>query len=263
MLTPAKFQKLQNGIKAYCKSYLHGRVTELDESGTRLMVNSFLTDVLGFIPIEEVKTEYMIRGTYADYVIQQGGKRRFLVEVKALSLDLSEKHLRQAVNYGANEGIEWALLTNGRCFDLYRILFGKPIDSRRVFSLDLTKPEHLKVAAGLLQFVQRDGLASMGLELLWNKTQALDPKCIAGLLYSPQVVGFLKRTLKDKYKGKFTEEDVEAALSRLIVHAIPLEDVKPNRAKKERAKRKATVDLLVAAAEVAIDGDGSTMANGG
>jgi hypothetical protein len=34
--------------------------------------------------------------------------------VKALSFDLSEKHLRQTINYGANEGIEFALLTNGK-----------------------------------------------------------------------------------------------------------------------------------------------------
>ena len=64
------------------------------------MINSFLTDVLGYIPIEEVKTEYMIRGIYADYVIQTKGTRNFLVEVKALSLTLSDKHLRQAINYG-------------------------------------------------------------------------------------------------------------------------------------------------------------------
>ena len=63
MLTTSKKTKLLIAVKAYNKKYLHGKMTELDESGTRLMINSFLTDVLGFIPIEEVKTEYMIRGT--------------------------------------------------------------------------------------------------------------------------------------------------------------------------------------------------------
>jgi len=107
MLTPAKKRKMVSVIKDYHKKYLGRKFSDLDESGTRLMVNSFLTDVLGYISIEEVKTEYMIRGTYADYIIQINRQRHFLVEVKALSIDLSEKHLRQAVNYGANEGIEW------------------------------------------------------------------------------------------------------------------------------------------------------------
>ncbi len=34
------------------------------------MINSFLTDILNYLSIEEVKTEYMIKGTYADYVVQ-------------------------------------------------------------------------------------------------------------------------------------------------------------------------------------------------
>ena len=110
--------KLLSALKLYKKRYIDS-YTELDESGTRLMVNSFLSEILGFTPIEEIKTEYMIKGTYADYMIQTGGIRHFLVEVKALSLELSDKHLRQTINYGANEGIEWALLTNGRSCDFY------------------------------------------------------------------------------------------------------------------------------------------------
>src|ERR1043166_409601 len=110
MLTPAKQSKLLFALKAYKKKFLDRDLAELDESGTRLMINAFLTDVLGFEPIEEIKTEYMIKGTYADYVVQLKGTRHFLVEVKALSFNLSEAHLRQAINYGANEGIEWAVL---------------------------------------------------------------------------------------------------------------------------------------------------------
>jgi len=70
MLTASKQAKLLDSLKKYSKKYLHGKLTELDESGTRLMINEFLSDVLGYAPIEEIKTEYMIKGTYADYVIQ-------------------------------------------------------------------------------------------------------------------------------------------------------------------------------------------------
>ena len=111
MLNANKQAKLLDALKKYSKKYLNSNLTELDESGTRLMINSFLMDVLGYAPIEEIKTEYMIKGTYADYVVQLGGTRHFLVEVKALSLNLAPAHLRQAINYGANEGIYWALLT--------------------------------------------------------------------------------------------------------------------------------------------------------
>lgn len=42
----------------------------VNESATRIMVNYFLTDVLQYLELEDIKTEYAIRGEYADYVIQ-------------------------------------------------------------------------------------------------------------------------------------------------------------------------------------------------
>jgi hypothetical protein len=237
MLNTAKKTKLQAAIKAYTKRYLNGKIVDLDESGTRLMINTFLTNVLGFTPIEEVKTEYMIRGTYADYMIQIKGARHFLVEVKALSLNLSDKHLRQAINYGANEGIEWALLTNGKRFDLYKILFNKPIDSKLVFSVDLSDPAQVKNSIEQIQFLHRDSVINKGLETLWNKTVALDPKHLAGFLFAPQVTGFIRRNLNQKFKWKFSEAEIGHALCRIITDKIAMEDVRMLKNKKEQKVR--------------------------
>lgn len=240
MLNKSKLTKLQAALKTYQKQYLNGKITDLDESGTRLMVNSFLTDVLGYTPIEEVKTEYMIRGTYADYVVQLKGLRHFLVEVKALSLQLSDKHLRQAINYGANEGIEWALLTNGKCFDFYKILFNKPIEARRIFSIDLSDPIQFKGCYESIQFMHKEAVANKGLDFLWNKTVALDPKNVAGLLYSPTVVNYIKRVLKKKYKTKFSDSEIEASINKIVYEAIQLDAIKPNKEKKLIKKKVAT-----------------------
>lgn len=236
MLTTSKKTKLFHAVKAYNKKYLHGKMTELDESGTRLMINSFLTDVLGFIPIEEVKTEYMIRGTYADYVVQTKELRQFLVEVKALSFGLSDKHLRQAINYGANEGIEWALLTNGKSFEFYKILFNKPIESRKVFSLDLSDTSQLKNCVEVIQYIHRDSVTNKGLTLLWNKTCALDPLNVAGLLFATPVTNFIKRTLKKKFKSKFTDDEIQASINRIIHEPIALENIKPSKIIKVKRK---------------------------
>ncbi|MES2141188.1 MAG: hypothetical protein V4511_15885 [Bacteroidota bacterium] len=241
MLNKNKQTKLFNSLKKYSKQYLNKKLIELDESGTRLMVNSFLTDVLGFIPIDEIKTEYMIRGTYADYVIQIKGNRKFLVEVKALSFNLSDKHLRQAINYGANEGIEWALLTNGKCFDFYKIIFGKPIDYRKVFSLDLSNSSSLKSSVEFLQHIHKDGMANKGLEMLWNKCIALDPANVAGFLYAPTVANFIKKSLRLKYKHKFSDEEIKTAINKIIYEAIQLDNVKHKKIKKLKPKEKAPI----------------------
>lgn len=44
MLTASKKQKLFADLKAYRKKFLDGNITEQDESGTRIMINSFLSD---------------------------------------------------------------------------------------------------------------------------------------------------------------------------------------------------------------------------
>jgi hypothetical protein len=236
MLTTSKKSKLLNALKSYNKKYLHSKITELDESGTRILVNTFLTEVLGYVPIEDVKTEYMIRGTYADYVIQLKEDRQFLVEVKSLSYTLSEKHLRQAINYGANEGIEWALLTNGKYFAFYKIIFDKPIDSRKVFSLDLSDSSQFKNCVEILQYIHKEAILKKGLNILWNKTCALDPLNVAGLLLAPPVTNFIKRTLKKKFKSKFSDDEIHASINRIIHEPIDLEDVKHTKIVKRKRK---------------------------
>lgn len=239
MLTPTKKAKLLSALKNYKKQYLSSNLTELDESGTRLMINTFLSDVLGYKPIEEIKTEYMIKGTYADYVIQVKGIRHFLVEVKALSFQLSEKHLRQTINYGANEGIEWALLTNGKAFDFYRILFNKPIESRKIFSIDLSAVTNYKKEVELLQSLHSDAIQKKSLKILWNKCEALNPINIANLLYSKSGIDFIKKNIKRRSGEKCQEDDIVNSLNIILAEKIDPALIKPAKTIKQERKLKA------------------------
>lgn len=226
-----------SALKDYKKKYLSKTLTDLDESGTRIMINNFLTSILGYQELEEIKTEYMIKGTYADYIVQVGGKRYFLVEVKAFSIDLSDKHLRQAINYGANEGIEWAILTNGRQFQLYKILFEKPIAEKLVFEIDFNAEDfNVKDALEQLVYLHRDAVVKKSLADLWSRYSALDPLNIAGLLFSPQVVAFLKKELKSKYDTKFEEDEIIESLNDVVCSEIPADKLRIPRFKSKKKK---------------------------
>ena len=227
MLSKQKLLKFTQSIKDYKKKFLDKPLGELDESGTRLLINHFLTEMLGYETLSEVKTEYMIKGTYADYVIQIGGKRHFLVEVKALSLNLSANHLRQSINYGANEGIDFVLLTNGRVFELYKVLFEKPISHELIFSLDFSELSNLKVIADQLQYLHKDAVLKKGLDVLWDRHSALSPKNLSKLLFSTEVVKFLQKELKKKYSIKFDEVVIESAVKRIAMESVIIEDFKP------------------------------------
>jgi hypothetical protein len=243
MISSSKSDKMLLALKDYKKRYLSKNLSDLDESGTRIMINTFLTSILGYQELEEIKTEFMIKGTYADYIVQIGGKRHFLVEVKAFSIDLSDKHLRQAVNYGANEGIEWAVLTNGRHFQFYKIIFDKPISEKLVFEIDFTSEDYdVKAALELLTYFHRDAILKNSFDSLWARYAALEPIGLAGLLFSPHVVSFLKKELKAKYDVKFEDDEILEALTEVVCTDIPLEKLKIPKFRPAKKKVKVKVE---------------------
>ena len=241
MLTALKQKKLLSSLKAYRKDFLDGSVKDLDESGTRLMINRFLSEVLGYKQLEEIKTEYMIKGTYADYVIQVNKKRYFLVEVKALSFQLSERHLRQTVNYGANEGIEYALLTNGKNFEFYKIIFDQPISSRLIFALDLSDTTGLKNATSYIQHLHKESVVKNTFKPLWNKCEATDPYNIAGIICSDTVLKCIKKMIRDRYNEKCEDEMILSAVHRIVTDKMDPELIKPFKVAKVRGKKEKKV----------------------
>ena len=225
MATVIQKKQLVAKLREYKKRYLRKQYSELDESATRLMVNSLLTDVLGYTELDEIKTEHRIRGEYADYVIQLARKKHFIVEVKAIQLDLSDKHLRQSVNYAANEGVDWIILTNGRLVELYKVIFAKPIGVKKIFSYDLSDLKQIKESAELLIFLTKKSVLKNELDSFWTRFEAMEPENLYKNFYSVEVVRFLRRKLRQSTGLTFNEEDILDSIHRIINTKI--ESVKP------------------------------------
>jgi hypothetical protein len=222
MATEKQILQLKDKLKTYKKKYLRKEFSSLDESATRIMTNSFLTEVLGYQELEEIKTEYRIRSEYADYVIQLKRKKHFVVEVKSIELDLNERHLRQSLSYAANEGIDWILLLNGRQIELYKVNFGKPVTTTLIFKLDLLDNDDFKRAPGLIWYLSKKSVEKGELEDFWKRTNALQPANLSKLLYSEEIVRRLRNDLKDQTGIYFQMEDVAACLLRVIVEPVDL-----------------------------------------
>lgn len=225
MATQHQINQLDKKLKEYRKRYLRKRYADLDESATRIMINSLLTEVLGYKELEEIKTEYRIRGEYADYVIQLARKKHFVVEVKAVQLDLSEKHLRQSIGYAANEGIDWIILTNGWQIELYKVLFGKPISVKKVFSFNLNDASDVKAAPELLVYLTKKSVEKKEIDQFWHRFEALEPNNLYKNLYSIEVVRFLRKVLKTKTGLYFSESDILDSVHEIVIRKI--ESTKP------------------------------------
>ena len=69
-----------------------------------------LAAVFGYDKYSEVTSEFSIRGTYCDLATKLDGVVQTLIEVKAVGYDLKEAHTKQAIDYAANQGVDWVLL---------------------------------------------------------------------------------------------------------------------------------------------------------
>ncbi len=220
MATVNQIKEISEKLKTYKKKYLRKEFLNVDESATRIMTNSFLTEILGYKELEEIKTEFRIRSEYADYVIQLKRKKHFVVEVKSIELDLNEKHLRQSLSYAANEGIDWIILLNGRQVQLYRVNFGKPISTTLIYKIDLRDPIDFKKAPEQLWFLSRKAVERNELDEFWKRTNALQPEYLAKLLYSEEFVKRLRNDLKAQTGIYFQIEDVAESLCEVIKKPI-------------------------------------------
>jgi len=247
MATDKQLQTLKEQLKTYKRKYLRKEFSSLNEADTRIMTNYFLTEILGYRELEEIKTEYRIKSEYADYVIQLKRKKHFVIEVKSIELDLNEKHLRQSLAYAANEGIDWILLMNGREVQLYRVNFGKPITTTLIFKVDFMNNDDVKKSPELLWHLTKKSIEKGELEQFWKRTNALELSNLAKLLYSEEVVRRLRNDLKDQTGIYFQMEDVAASLAKIISEKV--EFPRP----KLRVKKKSTGTPKSALVEDVVD----------
>jgi predicted type IV restriction endonuclease len=97
-----------------------------------------LADIFGFAKYSEITSEYVIRGTFVDLAIKLDSTVYMLIEAKAIGLDLKESFTKQAVDYAANQGVEWVVLTNGVVWQIYKVSFGKTIGQELVIAINLS-----------------------------------------------------------------------------------------------------------------------------
>lgn len=193
---------------------------KLNESGTRLLVNDFLREVLGYSSNEEIKTEYEIGGGYADYVIQLGNKKRIVVEVKQLNIKLNENHLRQSLGYAAGEGIDWILLLNSRHFQLYKVIFAKPVSAKLVFNIDILAGS--KSDNQFFELMSKKSMSKNLLDEYWKKVDSLSPKSLSKYLFDESVLKLLRKNLKNATGVTFSYEDIVDSLYKLATSAIDI-----------------------------------------
>ena len=188
---------LRAGLAKFQKVLVAAKARDLNESDTVAIVTDILAEVFGYDKYAEVTSELAIRGTYCDLAVKVAGKFEFLIECKAIGIDLKEAHIRQATAYGANKGIEWVVLTNGAVWRLYRLRFEQPLAWDAVFTVDLTtaSPRDEKTLACLFALT-KEGIAKDARAELYDKQRLVNRYTLGLLLQEEPILKALQKSLR-------------------------------------------------------------------
>lgn len=263
MKIPKKvLDRLQSTIKTFQNVAAVQKSRDVSEADTVTLVKDMLADMFGFDKYLELTSEQQIRGTYCDLAVKIDGKIRYLVEVKSAGITLNDSHLRQALNYGANQGIEWIVLTNGLDWRLYRIKFGQPIDFEEVSSFNLLSV-NLRNEDDLRRMflLCREGISSDAMDVFHQNAQLLNKYTIAQILSSESIVSSVRKEMKKLFPEIKVEHEnildiiLNDVLKREVLEGDKVKDAQ-GRIKKAQAKiAKAATPKPVRVNTVADDGD--------
>lgn len=198
MSVPKKVaDRLTAGLKRFKPVLEAAKSRDVNESDTSMIVTDMLAEVFGFDKYAEVTREYAIRGTYCDLATKIDGKLQTLVEVKPIGIDLRENHIKQAVDYAANQGVEWVMLTNGQFWKVFSVSFSKPISADLVLDLDLMSmsPSDEDAIEDLF-LLTKEGIQRSGLDAYNDQLRVRNKFNLAALILGEPILHTIRRELK-------------------------------------------------------------------
>ncbi len=225
--------RLIAGLKKYQPIVGKLRERDISEADTVTVIKDMLTDIFGYDKYTELTSEQQIRGTFCDLAIKVEGKIYYLAEVKSAGTTLNDNHLRQAINYGAHQGIEWIILSNAIEWKIFRIKFGQPIDYEEVFSFDMCKlSARSNDDLAMIYMLCRESISSDALTEFHRQAQIVNRYVISELIQSDAVVSTLRRELRRLFDGvRATDEDLRIILTSDVLKRDTIDGDPPKAAK--------------------------------
>jgi hypothetical protein len=243
-------ERLISGLKRYQPILAAAKARDVGETDTVTIIKDMLADIFGYDKYSELTSEYAIRGTFCDLAVKLDGKLSTLIEVKAIGIDLKEQHVKQAVDYAANQGVDWVLLTNGNRWCVYHVLFTRPIQTELVVDIDFSVLSARSEAdIELLYLWCKEGWQRSALGDFHTQKQALSRFFLGAMVLSDSVLEVIRRELRRVSPDvRIDIDQIRTVLANEVIKREVMEGEKADEAKKKIAKavNKATKAAAVA-----------------
>lgn len=230
--------RLTAGIKRYQPVLANAKLRDIGEADTVTIVKDLLADVFGYNKYSELTSEYAIRGTYCDLAIKIEGTLQTLIEVKAIGLELKDHHVKQAIDYAANQGVDWVLLTNGSQWRVYHVVFAKPIGQELIVDIDFCAL-NARATADIekLYLWCKEGWQKSVLGEYRDQKQALSRFSVAAVIQSEPVVAVIRRELRRLSPDiRIEADEVEAVITNEVLKRDVLDGDQATEAKRKLAR---------------------------
>ena len=227
--------RLTSGIKKFQPILSSAKSRDINESDTVVIITDMLNDIFGYDKFTELTTEHIIKKTYCDLAIKIDGKVKILIEAKAIGLDLKNEHIKQAVDYGVNLGIDWVILTNGYIWKIYKLLFTKPIDNELIYEIDFLNLNHKnKDDLESLYLISKEGFSKSALVDYCAQKQALSRFFLGQIILSEPILVAIKKELKKISPGvKIENDEIQNVLLNEVLKREVFEGEKSDVARKK------------------------------
>ncbi len=230
----ATLKRLSTKVPKFRKILEQARGRDVNESDTVTIVTDILEEVFGFDKYSEITREYAIKGTYCDLAIKTSKRVEYLIEVKAIGIDLKENHLRQAISYASQEGISWVILTNGIRWEVHRVKVENRVESTNLVSFDFTALNPRKNEDQEILFLLcKRGVQKDIIDEFYEYRQSVNRYTVGAVILSEPVIEVVRRELRRIKNGlKVTSKEIE----NLIKEEVFKRDLVENEATKEATK---------------------------
>lgn len=228
-------ERITTGIKKYQPILNSAKARDVGEADTVTIIKDMLSDVFGYDKYSEITSEFSIRGTYCDLAIKLDNTLETLIEAKAIGLDLKEQHVKQAVDYAANQGVDWVLLTNGITWRVYHLIFGKPIEQELVLEFDATSINtRSEKDIEILYLLCKEGWQKSALGDYHTQKQALSRFFVGAILQTDVILDVIRRELRKVSPNvKIDSDQIKAVLKTEVIKREVLEGEKAIEANKK------------------------------
>lgn len=232
---PTKIRnRLTESLKKFQPIVQSAKIRDVNESDTVIVVTDMLSYVFGFDKYSEITSEFAIRGTYCDLATKIDNKVQYLIEVKAIGLDLKDSYAKQAVDYAANQGIDWVMLTNGNNWKIFKVGFGKPITQEVVCDFEFLSLSHKRQEdLETLFLLTKEGWSKNHIEEYHAQKQVLSKFFIATILLSDGITNAVKKELRKISPDiKVTNDQILEVIRQEVLKREVIEGEKVEEAKK-------------------------------